>query len=307
MNIGCVIGRFQVETLHNGHRYLINNALRNHKRVIVFVGVAPIVLTRHDPLDYPTRERMIRQEFPDVITLPLYDCSSDETWSKQLDTLIKTVVPNVSSAVLYGGRGSFVPHYCGQHKAIEVDSEISYQSGTEQRKEIGKIIRGNPDFRAGIIYATQNYFPYVKMTVDIALIKREKRDTSGYVVDDKGINILLGRKPNESKWRLPGGFVDPTDKSLEDAACRELKEETSVYAETKHLKYIGAYRIDDWRFVKTDEVKIMTTLFMVDHLWDAPRAGDDLEEVRWHNIETIGKDINPNHAILLDTIRKELL
>lgn len=306
MNVGVVIGRFQVENLHNGHRYLINSALQNHKRVIVFVGVAPIGLTRHDPLDYPTRERMIRQEFPDTIILPLYDCQSDHVWSNAVDGLIKTVVPNVSSAILYGGRGSFMEHYEGIYKAIEIESEIAYQSGTEQRKEIGKLIRGNSDFRAGIIYATQNYFPYMKMAVDVALIKREK-DTSGYVEDDKGIKILLGKKPGETKWRFPGGFVDPTDKSLQEAACRELREETFVYVETKNLKYVGSYPIDDWRFRKSDEVKVMTTLFMVDHLWDAPKAGDDLEEISWRSLQSVHSDINPNHVVLLEAIKKELL
>ena len=167
MNVGVVIGRFQVESLHNGHRFLIDNALKNHRKVVVFVGVSPISLTRYDPLDYPTRERMIRQEFPDVIILPLHDRNSDEVWSKQVDDMIKTVVPNVSSAVLYGGRDSFIPHYKGQYSTLQVESEIAYQSGTEQRKEIGKVIRSSHDFRAGIIYATQNTFPGAKMAVDI--------------------------------------------------------------------------------------------------------------------------------------------
>ena len=56
MEVGCVIGRFQVETLHEGHRYLINEAFRHHKKVIIFVGCPPISGTKYDPLDFPTAD-----------------------------------------------------------------------------------------------------------------------------------------------------------------------------------------------------------------------------------------------------------
>jgi bifunctional NMN adenylyltransferase/nudix hydrolase len=292
MNVGVVIGRFQVESLHNGHRFLIDNALKNHRKVVVFVGVSPISLTRYDPLDYPTRERMIRQEFPDVIILPLHDRNSDEVWSKQVDDMIKTVVPNVSSAVLYGGRDSFIPHYKGQYSTQEIESEIAYQSGTEQRKEIGKVIRSSHDFRAGIIYATQNTFPGAKMAVDIALVKTAEH------------KIVLGRKPHESLWRLPGVFVDPTDTSLEFAACRELMEETSISNDISNMKYARSFLIDDWRFRQVEEAKIVSALFVSEYTWGALKAGDDLEVVEWKDLDINQSLITPSHRQLLAAIVK---
>jgi bifunctional NMN adenylyltransferase/nudix hydrolase len=295
VSVGCVIGRFQVESLHSGHRFLINTAFQNHKKVIVFVGISPISLTRYNPLDYPTRERMLRQEFPDAIILPLYDQASDETWSKQVDTLIRTVVPNVSEANLYGGRDSFAKHYHGQFKTVELDPLGSFQNGTAQRKEIGQVVRSSPDFRSGIIYATQNTFPAMKMAVDIAL------------VDEKENKLLLGRKTNEVKWRFPGGFVDPTDKSLELAALRELHEETNAYSDIKMVKYLGSFFIDDWRFKKTEEYKIMTALFRVTHQpqISALKASDDLAEIRWFSLNEAKENINDQHRILLDKLLAE--
>ena len=310
MEVGVVIGRFQVEVLHAGHRFIINNALKNHRKVIILVGCSPITGTRYDPLDFPTRARMLRAEFPEVTAIqPIEDCQSDEVWSEQVDRAIRLVVPNVKDAVLYGGRSSFVPHYNGIHKAIEVDGGIGYQSGTEQRKEIGKLERNSPDFRAGVIYSTQNSFPYVKMCVDIALVKEvqetkyEVTELSAGSATVKAFQILLGRKEHETKWRLPGGAVDKGE-TLENAACRELREETSVYAELKDLEYIMSAPVGDWRYTKAGEIGIMTALFTVKHKWDAPRANDDLCEVKWVPLDNAEKMVMNGHKPLVREIRR---
>jgi len=300
MEVGIVIGRFQVDNLHAGHRYIINNALQNHRKVIVFLGVPQIGGSAHDPLDYPTRERMIRAEFPDVFVLPLKDCQDDMIWSNQVDDLVQRVVPNVKNAVLYGGRESFIPHYVGRHKAIEIDSDIGYNSATQERKEIGKIVRSSADFRAGIIYSTQNAFPHVRACVDIALIK--DRDSLN---NEEPIKILLGRKPSEIKWRLPGGMADPGE-PFHHSACRELAEETGIFIERDLFKYVTSAPVKDWRFAKIEEIALITTLFMVKHQWGAPKAGDDLKEVQWFLLEESLNIISDTHKHLLEIVIERL-
>jgi len=49
-------------------------------------------------------------------------------------------------------------------------------------------------------------------------------------LDDKSLKVLLiqrGLDPFKGKWAIPGGFVQANE-SLEDAALRELKEETGI-------------------------------------------------------------------------------
>lgn len=61
----------------------------------------------------------------------------------------------------------------------------------------------------------------VKMTVD----------TLAFAIGQGNLEVLLIKRkydPFKSSWALPGGFVLDTDKSLEDAAARELYEETNV-------------------------------------------------------------------------------
>lgn len=298
-DVGVVIGRFQVETLHEGHRYLINEAFRHHKKVIIFVGCSPILGTKYDPLDFPTRERMLRAEYPDAIILPQHDKLSDEEWSKALDTQIRGIVPNLTGAKLYGGRGSFQPHYKGQFTVVEVNSGIEYRSGTSQRNDIGKVVRSSPDFRAGIIYSTQNAFPYVKACVDIACVNTH--DAGGKTLADPF--ILLGRKASENKWRLPGGMVDKGE-TLEEAASREFREETGLIAEIGKLRYIGSYSVSDWRFKNAGEIGLLTSLFIVEHLWGAPKGSDDLVETKWCPLSTAEDEVVKGHKTLIAAVKK---
>lgn len=157
MDIGVVLGRFQVHELTDGHLYLINQALAQHRRVLVLIGSPQEYSTKSNPLDYPTRERMIRSRFPDVVVQAMPDFpGNDKRWSHHIDVTIKSIFPDVQKATLFAGRDSFAPHYVGAWTVETCDSGIEYISGTAKRESIGKVVIDSPDFRRGIIYATQN-------------------------------------------------------------------------------------------------------------------------------------------------------
>lgn len=306
--IGVVIGRFQVDDLHAGHRFLINEAFKNHKQVIIFIGVPQIEGTKHDPMNYPTRERMLRAAYPDAIVLPQKDQQDDQVWSNNLDRQIDYVLPGVK-ARLYGGRDSFQPHYKGKHQVVEVQSPIEYQrSGTKQREEVARIVRSSADFRAGVIYATQHTWPYVMACVDIACVKQKRSE----IIKDKvsivlpGHEVLMGRKECETQWRLPGGKVDKEDKSLRAAAAREFYEEAGLTPGEATFEYVDSIPCGDWRFKNAGEISLITSLFYVPYVMDIPKAGDDLVEVQWMDLDKAEEVAVKNHKILIRLVREHL-
>jgi bifunctional NMN adenylyltransferase/nudix hydrolase len=284
---GCIIGRFQVHKLHDGHIELINQVCKNHKKVIIFLGVPVISNTRSNPLDFASRKAMIQQLYPNVVVLPLQDTRSDKMWSNNIDKQIPITFGDVST-VLYGSRDSFIPYYLGKYPVIELVTDIFY-SGTEVRKEVSSEILSTEDFRAGVIHATFAHRPVTYPTVDVVAYNDKRQ-------------ILLCKKANESLYRFIGGFVDRDDNTYEKAAKREFKEETGG-CEIDDLTYVCSSQINDWRYANT-ESGIMTTLFVGKFIYGHIMPSDDIFSLHWLDINTIDiEDIIIEHREIFDKFR----
>lgn len=300
-DVGVVVGRFQVPKLHPGHVALIERVADQCHNALVLVGVAPALGTKEDPLDFMIRARMINRAFPSVMVLPLMDRPSDEEWSKNLDTLVRATFP-LASVRLFGGRDSFKKHYKGDFQVQEI-STVGDHNGTDARKLTGKVLIDTPEFRAGVIYSTQNRYPRLHMTIDVALVKRGLNNGKLAPHDNQ---VLLGRRRPKDPLIFPGGFVDPTDDSLEMAAVRELDEETGLSGHGESaFEYVGSFLVNDWRYRKDE--RIMTALFMVDHTWGTPKPTPELEELAFFAVEPrLRAQVSPGHQVLFDALMKRL-
>ncbi len=292
MNVGVIIARFQTPYLHEGHKALMSEVTNNHDKLIIVLGVCPVRGSRKNPYDYFTREKMIKREYPEVIVLPLSDHPSDTQWSDNLDNILLTAGP-AEHFVLYGSRDSFIPYYSGRNKTIELP-EHGGHNATELRKKYADKVFDSQDFRAGILYAYHNQYPKVYPTVDIAVFRNE------------GKEILLGKKPNNMKWRLIGGYVDPSDEKLEDAALRELEEEAGPIV-VKNMSYVMSTKVDDWRY-RSEVDKIITTVFRCEYVSGEFQAQDDICELGWHNVKDLpemikGGEITPEHVVIIDNTK----
>ena len=276
MKTAVIVARFQTPYLHEGHKQLISQVKENHGKLIIILGVSPIVGSRKNPYDYYTREKMIKKDYPEIIVLPISDHPSDRVWSENLDTLLKGVFPN-EQFCLYGSRDSFIPYYSGRFETTQLPEHGDYNA-TELRKQYADKVFDSNDFRAGILYAYYNQYTKVYPTVDIAVFRNNKTE------------ILLGKKATNNKWRFVGGFADPEDESYEAAAKRELMEECGEM-EVSQMTYETSRKINDWRY-RSEADKIITSLFSCDYISGSPAAQDDIIDLDWFKLADVTQMIN---------------
>ena len=297
ISYAVIVARCQVPFLHEGHHTLFREVSGRHDKTLLFLGTKTIGATPRNPLDFETRKAMVLEAYPDFIILPQKDMADDSEWSKTLDQNIKDIVQD-NPVTLYGSRDSFIPRYEGGYPTTELLDLPSVDnpelSGTHIRFLAAKQVRNSEDFRAGVIYAMSNLYPSVKATVDIVITHTPLWSEDVY--------FLLGRKPNETKWRFIGGFSEPTTPSFEFDAIREVKEETGL--DISEVTYIGSTLIPDWRWSKEpDQVK--TLVFTAESSSMNAVASDDIEEVKWFLSDQVKEDqVIPAHKGILSMIGK---
>ena len=103
------------------------------------------------------------------------------------------------------------------------------------------------------------------------------------VVCLRGDEVLLirrGRPPKQGEWSLPGGRIEPGERT-EDAALRELREETGVEARINRLIAVvdGIFPEAGRHYVLID--------FAADWVSGEPVAGDDAMEARFVPLDQV--------------------
>jgi ADP-ribose pyrophosphatase YjhB (NUDIX family) len=110
---------------------------------------------------------------------------------------------------------------------------------------------------------------------------------------DRFLLVERGKEPNRGLWSLPGGSVD-FGETLADAAARELREETAVEADLRHLvDVVEAIRHDDMvEAIRHDDMGTPSRHYVIAVLggpWRAgePVAGDDAAEAGWLTVDEL--------------------
>ena len=112
------------------------------------------------------------------------------------------------------------------------------------------------------------------------------------VVDEAG-GILLHRRNDNHLWAYPGGAVD-VDESVEDAAIREIYEETGL--KIKELSLFGVYSGKDMHHIypNGDEISNVDIVF-ISRVFEGVLSPDNVEscELRFFSLNDIPHDVSP--------------
>lgn len=117
------------------------------------------------------------------------------------------------------------------------------------------------------------------------------RPTVDVIIEVTGGIVLIRRRRPPEGWAIPGGFVD-VGECVEDAARREMREETSLDVEL--LALLGVYS-DPARDPRGHTI---STVF-VGRVAGTPRAADDAAEIDVFDEQHLPAPLAFDHARIL--------
>ena len=131
-------------------------------------------------------------------------------------------------------------------------------------------------------------YPHPAVTADCIVFNKE---------DEKIFVLLIQRKndPYKDCWAFPGGFVN-IDESAEDAAIRELKEETGLEIST--VEQLKAYSNPD----RDPRERVITIAFIAESQIKKVKGGDDAKEARWFDTSQLPSLAFDHKEILQDAL-----
>jgi 8-oxo-dGTP diphosphatase len=136
---------------------------------------------------------------------------------------------------------------------------------------------------------TYNY-PRPAVTADIIILRESEAQKFVLLIERK-------RPPFEGIWALPGGFLE-MDETLEEAALRELQEETGITG--VELKQFHTFS----KVNRDPRHRTITTVF-IGHAEEniAAVAGDDAANVDWFPLNSLPA-LAFDHQEVMDMVKK---
>lgn len=112
------------------------------------------------------------------------------------------------------------------------------------------------------------------------------------IIEIDGGIVLIKRKNPPPGWAIPGGFVDYGE-TLEEAVCREMKEETGL--EINIVRQFHTYSDPD----RDPRHHTVSTIFIA-RASGVPVAADDAKEVGVFTKDNLPGDIAFDHRQILE-------
>lgn len=251
------IGRF--EPFHQGHYYVVEQALKKASKVIILIGSANAPRTIKNPFNFDERALMIKQSFDHderLICVPIDDdVYNDEKWLKNIQVAVGAVVgdtPNHKIALI-GHNKDTSSYYLSLFPQWQFERLPNFEglSATPMRRRYfleGVIDDHLPKPSAELLQRFLGTDTYARLKNDYQHIIAYGQAwqqapyapvfvTADALVVQAGHVLLVerGGAYGQGLLALSGGFLNQ-DETLFDCAVRELFEETGLVVNKTALK-----------------------------------------------------------------------
>ena len=305
-----LIGRFQ--PIHNAHLEIIKRATALCDQLIIVTGSAAQPRTYKNPFTSAERERMIKYAAGGLSMLINIEANpdtiyNDQAWAVRVQALVAKHTRPGAKVGIIGHKKDDSSFYLDMFPqwGFENVELIEFLSAVDIR-DLYFRMDANYKFLKGVVpETTYNFLLDFAHTDEYRQIIKEREFVANYkkqyaslpyppifstadsVVIQSGHILLIKRRaePGKGLWALPGGYVNAnTDKSVEDAAIRELREETLIKVPAPVLRgSIRRSKVFD-AIDRSPRGRIITHAFHIelpDGELPKVKGNDDAEKARW--------------------------
>jgi len=305
-----LIGRFQ--PFHNAHLEIIKRATALTDNLVIITGSAAQPRTYKNPFTSAERAKMIKAATSGLslnihIEENIDTMYNDQAWAVRVQSIVSRYRILGTKTAIIGHKkdeSSFYLDMFPQWEYVDVE-EIEPLSAVNIR-DLYFNWTFNSNFIKNVVPAsTYDFLMEFRKTEEFAQIIREREfiiehnkqyaslkyppifSTADAVVICSGHVLMIKRRaePGKGLWALPGGYVNAnTDKSVEDAAIRELREETMIKVPAPVLRgSIVRSKVFD-AIDRSPRGRIITHAFYIqlpDGELPKVKGSDDAEKARW--------------------------
>ena len=239
---GIIIGKFS--PVHYGHMKLVDEALKECSRLIIFIGSSDSATNIENPFTYQQREDMLKGVlFPfmhSIQILPLPDfLYNNNAWVKYIQKNVSAIAGDGTKKIVGcfdGSEAGYLKWFNWPVHSIPKFQRISSSEIRERILSEGEYLEFVPQF-VGDYLDKLNLTDIYKEYIYVKEYKRQWENSpyppifvtvDGVIVQSGHVLVIKrGGNPGKGKYALPGGFLNQ-DEYIQDACLREVCEETHI-------------------------------------------------------------------------------
>ncbi|UOQ46861.1 NUDIX domain-containing protein [Gracilibacillus caseinilyticus] len=125
---------------------------------------------------------------------------------------------------------------------------------------------------------------------------------AGAIVFDEEDRVLLQQRSDNGQWGFPGGFMD-LGESVQDAAKREVNEETGLYLEEMELFAIYSGPQYDKTFSNGDQVSLVLISFICKrYSGELIKSNSESLQNKFCSLQNLPDNIFTEHRMIIDDL-----